>query len=43
MKMRVLKIGRPSVVPSVVPSVDPSVEGFILIMNSKFDFDDSIS
>ena len=34
MKMRVLKIGRPSVVPSVVPSVDPSVEGFILIMNS---------
>ena len=43
MKMRVLKIGRPSVVPSVVPSVDPSVEGFILIMNSKFDFDHSIS
>ena len=39
MKMRVLKIGR----PSVVPSVDPSVEGFILIMNSKFDFDHSIS
>ena len=27
MKMRVLKIGRPSVVPSVDPSVDPSVEG----------------
>ena len=26
MKMRVLKIGRPSVVPSVVPSVDLSVE-----------------
>ena len=26
MKMRVSKIGRPSVVPSVVPSVDPSVE-----------------
>ena len=25
-KMRVSKIGRPSVVPSVVPSVDPSVE-----------------
>ena len=43
MKMRVLKIGRPSVVPSVDPSVDPSVEGFILIMNSNFDFDDSTS
>ena len=26
MKMRVSKIGRPSVVPSVVPSVDPLVE-----------------
>ena len=26
MKMRVSKIGLPSVVPSVVPSVDPSVE-----------------
>ena len=26
MKMRVSKIGCPSVVPSVVPSVDPSVE-----------------
>ena len=26
MKMRVSKIGRPSVVPSVVPSVEPSVE-----------------
>ena len=26
MKMRVSKIGRPSVVPSVVLSVDPSVE-----------------
>ena len=26
MKMRVSKIGRPSVVPSVVPSVDSSVE-----------------
>ena len=26
MKMRVSKIGRPSVVPSVVPLVDPSVE-----------------
>ena len=26
MKMRVSKIGRPSIVPSVVPSVDPSVE-----------------
>ena len=43
MKMRVLKIGRPSVVPLVDPSVDPSVEGFILIMNLNFDFDDSIS
>ena len=43
MKMRVLKIGRLSVVPSVDPSVDPSVEGFILVMNSNFDFYDSIS
>ena len=41
--MRVLKIGLPSVVPSVDPSVDPSVEGFILIMTSNFDFDDSFS
>ena len=31
MKMRVSKIGRPSVVPSVVPSVDPSVE----VLSSK--------
>ena len=37
-KIRVLKIGR----PSVVPSVDPSVEGFILIMNSNFASDNSI-
>ena len=43
MKMRVLKIGCPSVVPSVDPSVDPSVKGFILIMNSNFDSDNSIS
>ena len=41
-KMRVLKIECPSVVPSVDPSVDPSVEGFILIMNSNFDSDNSI-
>ena len=37
--MRVLKIGR----PLVIPLVDPLVEGFILIMNSKFDIDGSIS
>ena len=31
MKMRVSKIGRPSVFPLVVPSVDPSVE----VLSSK--------